>query len=67
MSPNNGNLFNNVLSHKLRNNPFASCSFINLDLLLAHTAHFGTNIVLPFFVFKIFQFKISVFFLYFKQ
>ena len=31
MSPNNGILLNGVLRLKLLNNPFASCSFINLD------------------------------------
>ena len=31
MSPNNGILLNGVLRPKLLNNPFALCSFINLD------------------------------------
>ena len=30
------------------NNPFASCSFVSLQFLLPHTAHFDNNIVLPF-------------------
>ena len=59
MSPNNGILFNGVLRPKLRNIPFASCSFINLDFSLLHTAYFDNNIVLPFLIFN--------FFLDFKQ
>ena len=34
MSPNDGILLNGVLRPKMVNNPFASCSFKNLDLLL---------------------------------
>ena len=49
MSPNNGILLNGVLRRRLINNPFASCSFINLDFLLPHTTHFYNYIVLPFF------------------
>ena len=49
MSPNNGILLNGVLRRRLINNPFASCSFINLDFLLPHTTHFDNYIVLPFF------------------
>ena len=48
MSRNNGNLLNGVLSPKLLNNHFPSCSFINLDFLLPHIAHFDDNINLPF-------------------
>ena len=40
MPPNNGILLNGILRPKLLNIPFASCSFINLDFLLLHTAHF---------------------------
>ena len=51
---NPGILFNGVLiANKLLNNPFASCSFINLDFLLPHTAHFHDNTNLPFLVFII--------------
>ena len=50
MSPNNGILFNGVFRPKLLNNHFASCSFIKLDFLLLHTAHFDNNIDLPFLV-----------------
>ena len=59
MSPNNGILFNGVLRPKLLNNPFASCSFINLDFLLAHIADFDDNINLPFLVSNTFE---SIFF-----
>ena len=67
MSPNNGTLLNGVLRAKLLNIPFASCSFINLHFLLPHTAHFDNNVVLPFLVFKTFEFTFSVSFLQFKQ
>ena len=67
MSPNNGILLNGVLKLKLLNNPFASCSFINLDFLLLHTAHFDNNIDLPFLFSKTFQPTFCVFFLLFKQ
>ena len=33
---------------KLLNNPLASCSLINFDFLLSHTAHFDKNTILPF-------------------
>ena len=55
MLPNNRILLNWVLRPKLLNNPFASCSFVNLDFLLPHTANFGNNIVLPFLVFNTFE------------
>ena len=45
-------IFNSVLRHRLFNYPFAACSFINLDFLLPHTAHFDLNIVLSILVFK---------------
>ena len=45
MSPNNEILLNGVLRPKLLNNPFDSCSFINLDFLLLHITHFDDNIV----------------------
>ena len=61
MPPNNGILFNGVLRTKLLNIPFASCSFINLDSLLPHTAHFDNSIVLPFLLFNTFEFTIFVF------
>ena len=67
MVPNNGILLNGVLSPKLLNNLFAFCSFINLDFLLLHAAHFDHNIVLPFLVFTIFESTFSVFLLHFKQ
>ena len=67
MSPNNGILFNGVFRPKLLNNPFASCSFINLDFLLLHTAHFDDNIDLPFLVFNTLEFTFSVSFLHFKR
>ena len=54
MSPNNGLLFSVVLIVRLLNNPFASCSFINLDFLLPHIAHFDDRINLPFFIFTLF-------------
>ena len=52
MSPNNGILLNGILRSKLLSIPFASCSFINLDFLLLHTAHFDDSIVLSFLVFN---------------
>ena len=62
MSPNNRILLNGALRPRLLNNPFAYYSFINLDFLLPHTAHFDSNISLPFFVFINFEFTFSVFF-----
>ena len=67
MSLNNRIFFNGVLRPRLLNNHFASCSFINLDILLPHTANFDNNIGLPFFVFITFEFTFSVYFLHFKQ
>ena len=40
ISPNIGILLNGALIPNLLNNPFASCSFINLDFLLPHIAYF---------------------------
>ena len=51
---NNGVLLNGVLIHKLINNPFASCSLINLDFLLPQTTHFDDKANLPFLVFIVF-------------
>ena len=45
---NNGILRNGVLIPKLLNNPSAPCSFINLDFLLPHTAHFDDKFNLSF-------------------
>ena len=67
MSPNNGILFNGVLRPRLLNNPFASCSFINLDFLLPHTAHFDDKISLSFSVFNTFESTLSVSFLHFPH
>ena len=50
MSSNNGIFINGILRSELLNIPFASCSFINLDFLLPHKAHFDDNIILSFFV-----------------
>ena len=55
-----------ALIPKLLNNPF-TCSFINLDFLLTHTADFDDNIGLPFFVLNTFESTFSVSFLHFKQ
>ena len=63
MSPDNGTLLNGLIL----NNRFASCSFINLDSLLPHTAYFDNNIVLPFLVFITFGSTLSVSYLRFKQ
>ena len=62
MSLNNGILFNGVFKPKLCNNPFASCSFINLDFLLSRIAHFDDNINQSFLVSNIFE---SIFFVSF--
>ena len=72
MSPNNGILLNGILKPKLLNVAFASCSFINLDFLRPHAAHFYDSIVLPLLVFEAFGFVVSVlffllFFFHFKQ
>ena len=61
MSPNNVILLNGVLIPKLLNNPFASCSSINHDFLILHTAHFENNIDLPFLVFNFFESTCFVF------
>ena len=47
---------------KLLNNPLASCSLINFEFLLSHTAHYYKSIILPFFVLATFGFLLSVFF-----
>ena len=52
------------LKPKLLNIPFASCSFINLDFLVPHIAHFNSNSVLPLLTFETFGFILSVFFFY---
>ena len=62
MLPNKETLVNGVLRLKLLNNPFAFCSFINLDFLLPHTANFDDNIALPFSVFETVELILSVFF-----
>ena len=46
-------LLNVVLIPKLISNPFASCSFTNLDFLNPHSVHFDCIINLPFFLLKI--------------
>ena len=56
VSPNNGILFNSILRPKLLKHRFITCSFINPDLLLPHTAYFYNNTVLSFLVFKTFEF-----------
>ena len=67
MSPNNGILPNGVLIINLLNNPFASCSLINLDLLLLHIAHFDNIIVLPLLILESCEFMFFGYFLHFKQ
>ena len=67
MSNNNGILLNCVLRPKLLSYPFDSCSFINLDFLLPHKAHFDSNISLPFLVSNIFESTFFAFLLHFKQ
>ena len=62
MSPNNGILLNGILRSELLSIPFASCSFINLDFLLLHTAHFHDHIVQASLVFETFGFMFPVFF-----
>ena len=51
--PNRGILINGVLIPKLLNNPFASYSLINIDILISHIVHFDKSIVLPLIVFEI--------------
>ena len=67
MSHNNWTLLNGVLTPKLLNNPFASCSFINLDFLLLHTGYFDYNIGVHFLFSKNFKSAFSVCLLHFKQ
>ena len=55
-------LLKDVLIPKLLNNPFSSCSFINLDFLLLHTAHFDNKTNLPFFVFINFAYFLYLFY-----
>ena len=64
--PDNGTLFSGVLIPKLLSNPFASCSLTNLDFLIPHLTHFDSIINLPLFVSKTFEFKFSVFCLFYK-
>ena len=45
MWPNNGTLLNGVLRPKLLNNPFASCSLINLNFLLPQTEHSDCSVI----------------------
>ena len=61
--PTKGSLLKGVFIPKLLNNLLASCSLINLDSLLSHTAHFDKSIILFFFVLTTFGFLLSVFFL----
>ena len=63
---NSGILVKGVLIPKLLNNP-ASYSFINLDFLLPHIAHFDDKANLPFLVFIILTSIFFVFLLHFKQ
>ena len=58
---NNEILLKGVLIPKLLNNPFASCSFINLDFLLPRTACFDDK-TKPFLVFSSFASLFSVIF-----
>ena len=55
MSPNNGILLNGILRPKIFNIPLGSCSFINLDFLLLHTADSDNNIVVQFLVVNSFK------------
>ena len=52
---------------KLLNNPLSSCSSINFDFIISHTAHIDKSIILPFFDLGTSGFLLSVFFLQFKQ
>ena len=65
--PATGILLKGALIPKLRNYPLASCSLVNFDFLLSHTAHFDKSIILPFFVVANLGFLFSVFLLHFKQ
>ena len=56
-----------MVPEDLNHNPFASCSFINLDFLLLHTAHFDNNIFLPFFVIITFESRFCVSPFHFKK
>ena len=52
---------------KLLNNLLASCSLINFNFLILHTAHFDKSIIHPFLVLATLGFLLSVFLLHFKQ
>ena len=68
MLPDNGYLFNGVLRLRLFNNPFASCSFINLYFFTTTCSiDIPHNIGIPFPVFITFESTLSVSFLHFKQ
>ena len=63
--PNKSILINGVSVPKLLNNPFASYSLINRDILMSHMAHFDKSIVLPLTVFEILGCMFSVCFCFF--
>ena len=52
---------------KLLNKLLASCPFINLDFLLARTAHFDDNIIIAFLVFHTFESTFCALLMHFKQ
>ena len=54
-----------TLIPKLHNDSLASCSLINFDFLLLHTAPFDKSIVFPFLVLTTSGFLFSVFFLFY--
>ena len=55
MSPISGILRKSGFNPKLLNNPLASWFLINLDILLSHTAHFDRPIILPLFVYSLYN------------
>ena len=56
-----------VFIPKILNKQLASCSLINFDFLLSHTAHLDKSIILQFYVLATFGFLLSVFFVHFKK
>ena len=60
-------MLQDVLVLNWLNSLLASCSLIDLDFLLLHTAHFDRSIILPLFVFETFGFLHFVSVLHFRQ
>ena len=51
--------------NKIVKKQVASCFLINLNFLLPQTTQLDESIILPFFIFSVFDFLLSVFFFFF--